>query len=279
MDAAAREASEPHEEAAPQAEPRRRTWWRVKIPTSVIVTLVGIALTAWLLPAFTRQWDDRQTAHDLQAGVVAQIASATGQAVVSAHRTGTLAKDPATARKQAADAWLLESLAIEARLRAYFPSDVVASWEVFSYFVNKLVGVPTGEADAALVRAMKWMLGVPHTTVVFPLSFSALNHLPHDVAQDAALQVIVVRSFAKRKRVMADPSDLRYLDTYIREVLTKNERRDVDHLRREAVGLPLARWEVTLIEFEQDVAALVLSAHPRGYSTTKRDLINDLLPF
>jgi hypothetical protein len=33
---------------------------RRKVPTSLVVTLLGIALTAWLLPAVTRQWDDRQ---------------------------------------------------------------------------------------------------------------------------------------------------------------------------------------------------------------------------
>ncbi len=28
-----------------------------RVPTPLIVTLLGIVLTAWLLPAFTRQWE------------------------------------------------------------------------------------------------------------------------------------------------------------------------------------------------------------------------------
>jgi hypothetical protein len=42
----------------------------------VIVTLVGIGFSAWF-PAFTRQWDDRQKARELQAAVADSIAVAT----------------------------------------------------------------------------------------------------------------------------------------------------------------------------------------------------------
>jgi hypothetical protein len=52
-----------------------------RVPTSLVVTLLGIALTAWLLPAITRQWNDRQKAHELKAAVVAQIAAATARAL------------------------------------------------------------------------------------------------------------------------------------------------------------------------------------------------------
>jgi hypothetical protein len=34
---------------------------RPRVPTSVVVTVLGAALTVWLGPAFTRQWEDRQT--------------------------------------------------------------------------------------------------------------------------------------------------------------------------------------------------------------------------
>jgi hypothetical protein len=64
-----------------------------RVPTSLIVTLLGIGISAWLIPAFTRQWDDRQKALELKVAVVAQIASATSQALVrsrilSAHVAG-----------------------------------------------------------------------------------------------------------------------------------------------------------------------------------------------
>ena len=63
MDAAAPEAAQPPAEAAPES--RKRSGRRVRIATSVVITLIGIALTAWLLPAFTRQWDDRQKVREL----------------------------------------------------------------------------------------------------------------------------------------------------------------------------------------------------------------------
>src|SRR5262252_3189899 len=50
-------------------------------PTSVVMTLLGLALTAWLFPAVARQWDDRQKATELRASLVAQIASASAHAL------------------------------------------------------------------------------------------------------------------------------------------------------------------------------------------------------
>jgi hypothetical protein len=55
-------------EAGTTAAEKKRPLLR-RVPTSLLVTLLGIALTAWLLPAFTRQWDDRQKAQELQSHV------------------------------------------------------------------------------------------------------------------------------------------------------------------------------------------------------------------
>src|SRR5262245_62538084 len=60
------------------AKARRRL---PRIPTSVVMTLLAIALPAWLLPAFTRQWDDRQQAHDLKAAITSDMATATAGAL------------------------------------------------------------------------------------------------------------------------------------------------------------------------------------------------------
>src|SRR5215471_7729030 len=48
-------------------------------PTALFVTLLGIVLTAWLLPAVTRQWNDRQSAHMVQAGIVSDMTAATAR--------------------------------------------------------------------------------------------------------------------------------------------------------------------------------------------------------
>jgi hypothetical protein len=36
---------------------------------AVLIPLLTVVLGAWLIPAFTRQWDDRQKARALQASV------------------------------------------------------------------------------------------------------------------------------------------------------------------------------------------------------------------
>jgi hypothetical protein len=48
------------EETGAAAEKKRRLLRRV--PTPLIVTLLGIGLSAWLLPAITRQWDSAEGA-------------------------------------------------------------------------------------------------------------------------------------------------------------------------------------------------------------------------
>src|SRR3954447_9135903 len=71
------DAHPPRAEAEPAKAPRRR------VPTAVLVSILGIALSAWLLPAVTRQWDDRQKERELKAQIIAQMASSTAKAVVA----------------------------------------------------------------------------------------------------------------------------------------------------------------------------------------------------
>ena len=60
-----------------------------RVPTPLVVAVLGIVLGSWLLPAFTRQWDDRQKAGEVKAAIVAQIASASGRALLEVHQATT----------------------------------------------------------------------------------------------------------------------------------------------------------------------------------------------
>ena len=119
--------------AAAEKKPRRLL---SRIPTSVIVTVLGIALTAWLLPAFTRQWDDRQKAHELKTSLVTEMTAATAavlvhsrEALESPSRQGALARTSVT--------WQLASIQIEERLRSYFfGTGITDTWHNFSTVVN-----------------------------------------------------------------------------------------------------------------------------------------------
>jgi hypothetical protein len=148
MAAAAPEAAQPQEKAEPQAEPRKRSWWRVKVPTSLVVTFVGIALTAWLLPAVTRQWDDRQKAAEVKAEIDSQIAAATARALIGSRQTARTVwqRPPWRKRLQAQgrlrDAWLSDSINIEARLRAHFDSsEVVGKLHAYNDTMDALFAV------------------------------------------------------------------------------------------------------------------------------------------
>src|SRR5690242_11337061 len=118
------------DEAAPAAgaavEKKRRLLRRV--PTALLVTLLGIALTAWLLPAFTRQWDDRAKARELKASLASDIAAATARAIIRSRkelRTSAFAHHryigrpdreynaDADAEAGLNDQWLLDSIRIE----------------------------------------------------------------------------------------------------------------------------------------------------------------------
>jgi hypothetical protein len=75
------------EESAPAegGESVQRRRWR-RIPTPLIITLIGIVLSAWLLPAITRQWDDRQKAHQVKSALVTEMAEANARAFTGARR-------------------------------------------------------------------------------------------------------------------------------------------------------------------------------------------------
>src|SRR5215470_7288837 len=95
---------------------------RRRVPTSLIVTLAGILLTAWLVPAFTRQWDDRQKAQELKSALVADMGSASARALTGGEPIWSGGK--ADTKRVLTD-WDSSSLRVETRLRAYFGSELV----------------------------------------------------------------------------------------------------------------------------------------------------------
>jgi hypothetical protein len=206
--------------------PSKRPWWRPKVPTGVVVTLVGIALTAWLLPAFTRQWDDRQKAQELKANLVAQMSSATVKTVFASRRLSHSDSDRAR-EETLRDAWLLANLQMEARLRTYFSPSIVNEWSTLGDSVAEYIYLPNGSAG-------------PKDVVTFKEFRDGLVRMGVDPTEMGAL----VQSWRDGAYSPANSEAGDYL------------------LQREA-----------------DIAQDVLDAHTNGYSTTTRDLVDDLLPF
>lgn len=126
------------DEASPAeagAAPEKKRPFLRRVPTSLVVTLVGIALTAWLLPAFTRQWDDRQKAQEVRAAIASQIAVETAHALLASNKASRALLhsshyDPrfgysVSTANGLDDIWLGSRIAIETKLRAYFSAEEV----------------------------------------------------------------------------------------------------------------------------------------------------------
>jgi hypothetical protein len=123
----------------------RKARRRPRVPTSLVVALLGIALGSWLLPALTRQWDDRQKAGDLKAAVVSQMATATGRALMAAQAAAAVPPDerPSSGTSPAAwGDWKVAALEIRARLDTYFGVRAVDRWALVTQYI-----------DSALARA------------------------------------------------------------------------------------------------------------------------------
>jgi hypothetical protein len=242
MDAAAPEAAEPPETAEATAEPRKRSWWRVKIPTTVVVTLLGIALTAWLLPAFTRQWDDRQKVRQLQAQFADQIAVETATALargaVAARRTSTLMIRRNALAPIETD-WDIARARVELTLRTYFPPAVVRAWRDFGFEVVRFL-------------RMCALVGIDGTNEDVRLWLGSLNLTQQELDAPRTPGLTLERLLAGTPSTPSSPSLIR-------------------------AGLDATK--AALLAHAGHVTAMIGDAHPEGYSTTTRDLIHDLLPF
>src|SRR5262245_30256131 len=247
------------DEAAPAAgaaaEKKRRLLRRP--PTSLIVTLLGIALTAWLLPAFTRQLDDRQKAHELKAAVVGQAAAASARALTGGEQLILSARGRRSSRilqplPSAEREWAISSLEIESRLGAYFPRQIVTAWQKYSLLVDFSLSAAAGANPKA-------MGSVASTEAI----------QSPDAALSKPLRANLNRSLAS---VVHFTYDWR---TTSRPHISERER---DRERKPVFDEFQRRVEVSLLRVEQQITVLVLAAHPTGYSTTTHDLLRDLIP-
>ncbi|HEV8459390.1 MAG TPA: hypothetical protein VGQ38_01660 [Gaiellaceae bacterium] len=289
-------------EAAPEAKApaeKKRSLLQ-RIPRSLIVTLLGIALTAWLLPAFTRQWGDRQKAHELKAAMVTDIASASGrvllggealwrqpqicvvgETVFSVRASNSLPPDDPRLRKcfdaierhnhRAAakidDPWALASFQLETRLGAYVNAKVVTAWQLYAWFMDGFDQGNRIEAkeDFANANASGFLLEPGAARAAAGLVKLGAGYplvLPRFDYRSAKEVTLFHHLEAKLKR-----------DGYLR--LPPHDR----DLSAGAAALTDPRdIESALFAFEREIARELLASHVAGYSTTTHDLIHDLIP-
>jgi len=124
-----------------QGDERKR---RRGLPPQVIATLVGVTLSAWLIPAFTRQWEDRQKARELKAAITDEIAAATSRTLNAGLDVGKAQQSKTRGRlyDAAGDYWEPASLKIAMKVRAYFSPEVAAGWDAFAFDVRRYLLSP-----------------------------------------------------------------------------------------------------------------------------------------
>jgi hypothetical protein len=216
-------ASEQSAPAAKGKSAQQRSW---RIPTPVVLTIVGLVLSAWLLPAITRQWDDRQKAHDLQASLIEDMSAANARALVAAQNAFETKQAVSQPASKAEQDWQVSSHEVEAKLRPYFSRQVAQAWGNYERFMQ-----------LALFEAFHRAL-VPVDAVPF------------------------------------DPRAFKRLE----QGLGTRESR-YEAFRWNSVHL--AAWHAVgkqLRLAEAHAESAVLAAHVKGYSTSWRDLLNDLVP-
>jgi len=220
-----------------------------RVPTSLIVTLLGIALTAWLLPALTRQWDDRQKAQELKAGLVSDMARASARVIVGSRHP--IIRGPSARNQvrleQALDAWELAGVEIEEKLNAYFPATVAMEWRAYRLLLGGTLG--------------SWNL-------------------------QERLRSTNQEHFADRE-VSGDFEDgLSGSGAFLSVKLHKPLERLVQGScekgpvwnRRLVRTICYVDLERILLAAEHSVATDLLAAKPRGFSTTAVDFFRDLIP-
>ena len=113
--AAGEHAKSAREGAPPAAVPSRwRSLW-AKAPKSVLMVLFGAAVTAWLVPAFTRQWQDRQKEREIKVALVSEIGDSTSDSLVTSQFVagGALTNGQAEYNRVSLD-WARRSAQVEA---------------------------------------------------------------------------------------------------------------------------------------------------------------------
>lgn len=222
-------------------------------------------MTAWVFPALTKQWDDRQKEHELKASVITDIAAASAHALVGGEAIlgqdlGRTAR--AHLRQRVGNQWELSALETEARIRTYFSLPVVQSWLIYSWAVDRFIGSDSVSAEAALQQAVA----------------GSVPTLDPAVANAAALLLVraqstegVVPSYRPVAGSRSSRTDLARLKAILSVQMSADRRGQM-------VVSTWSALEKDLVVLEQAVADQILRSHATGFSTTAGDLIRDLEP-
>jgi hypothetical protein len=228
-----------------------RAWisWLFQMPASLFVTLLIAVMTVVVGPALVRQWDDRQRARDLKAATADQIVIATVR-TLNAGVKASQAPNP-TIREQrfqgVTDSWDAASIRISLKMRAYFPNNVINAWFQFKDDINVFLVVCkdvslkySDSREASRRRAIEeWVI----------------QNKPRQLDLTTDLQAASLLSLPPHEiSLLITGGDASYRTSF----------------------LSLAKdWMQTKTD---EMTAVMLTAHPAGFSITRSDLLRDMVP-
>lgn len=239
-------------ENAAEAEagaPRKR--WRLHIPTSVLVTVLVAAFSVWVAPTFTRQWEDRKQARELQAETGEQIARV---AATTANRLTLARTQPEFL--DALSEWRVAQTRIAAKLRAYYGPTLRRDWEQFDDAVT----------SAIWASSLVCCLSDPYGS----LTRIKANMI---VEVDGLLDRI-----GKVQPLLAPtplPPNIKVWRDSV-ESYAHVERQELGRSYR-LVGMT-AKLAGLIVEMSGGVIDELMTSDPEAFSTTRQDLLRDLLP-
>jgi hypothetical protein len=203
--AAGDHAKSAREGAPPAAVPSRwRSLW-ARAPKPVLMVLFGALVSAWLVPAFTRQWQDRQKEREIKVGLVSEISDSTSDGLVTSQFVagGALTNGQAEYNRISLD-WARRSAQVESTLAAYFPGqELVDDWHDFSIVVENdfflLTRNKAGKAEA--VNTVRRYLETARGTEPFAaVNWDRLQRLDFENAQAVDDYVLVSRELLEASK-------------------------------------------------------------------------------
>src|SRR4051812_25015773 len=134
----------PAQDSARHARPSRVRELSHGLAHPFVIAVVIAVLVNFLIPSFTRKWQDHQKALEIKTGLVSDMGEAISNAVmsgrfISAGLVSRSSSDPRADQLAFNDgyrAWTTSNASIGAKIQAYFGNDLGSQWRLFANVVT-----------------------------------------------------------------------------------------------------------------------------------------------
>jgi hypothetical protein len=136
--------AQPSDAKSAEAKPSRLRELSRGLAHPFVIAIVVAVLVNWLIPQFTRKWQDHQKALEIKTGLVSDMGESISDAVmtgrfIAAGLVSRSSSDPRADQRAFNDgyrAWTTSNASIGAKIQAYFGNDLGAQWRSFANVVT-----------------------------------------------------------------------------------------------------------------------------------------------